>query len=167
MLECGRPLNQSVLNILYEDNVNLSIKLFSELQISVLAFQKWKLIIKLETFFRLRNSLLQRNWVFVTNSYFLITMSLEPNVADFRYFKLWILLDQTIFVWNIKGLQHGALKILRFKYLIWFQRLNSFRKKCLLKWTDFKNVKLFILYLYKSTLYYIRREEKLKCIEFL
>jgi len=52
---------------------------------------------------------------------------LEPNVADLRYFKLWILLDQIIWVWNIKGLQHRILKILRFKYLILFQRLNSFK----------------------------------------
>ena len=42
------------------------------------------------------------------------------------YFKLWILLDQVIRVWNIKGLQHRVLKILWFKYLILFQRLNSF-----------------------------------------
>ena len=67
------------------------------------------------------------NWVFATNSDFLITISLEPNVVDLRYFKLWILLDQIIWVWNIiKGLQHRVLKILRFKYLILLQRLNSF-----------------------------------------
>ena len=68
------------------------------------------------------------NWVFATNSDFLITISLEPNVADLRYFKLWILLDQIIWIWNIKGLQHRVLKILRFKYLILLQRLNSFRE---------------------------------------
>ena len=61
-----------------------------------------------------------------TNSDFLITISLDPNVADLRYFKLWILLDQIIWFWNIKGLQHRVLKLLRFKYLILFQRLNSF-----------------------------------------
>jgi len=48
------------------------------------------------------------------------------NVADLRYVKLWILLDQIIWVWNIKVLQHRVLKILRFKYLILFQRLNCF-----------------------------------------
>ena len=37
---------------------------------------------------------IQRNWVFVTNSDFLIPISLQPNVVDLRYFKLWILLDQ-------------------------------------------------------------------------
>ena len=51
---------------------------------------------------------------------------MEPNVADLRYFKLWILLDQIIWVWNIKGLQHRVLKILRFENLILFQRINSF-----------------------------------------
>ena len=71
-------------------------------------------------------SSVERNWVFETNSDFLITISLEPDVADLRYFKLLILLDQIIWVWNIKGLQHRVLKILRFKYLILFQRLNSF-----------------------------------------
>ena len=29
----------------------------------------------------------ERNWVFASNSDFLITLSLEPNVADLRYFK--------------------------------------------------------------------------------
>ena len=57
----------------------------------------------------------------------LITISLEPNFEDLRYFKLWILLNQIIRVWNIKGLQHRVLKILGFKYLILLQRLNSFR----------------------------------------
>ena len=68
----------------------------------------------------------ERNWVFATNSDFLITISLEPNAADLRYLKLWILLDEIIWVWNIKGLQNRFLKILRFKYFILFQRLNSF-----------------------------------------
>jgi len=40
-----------------------------------------------------------RNWVFVTNR-----LSLEPNVVDHRYFKLWILLVQIIKVWYFKGL---------------------------------------------------------------
>ena len=53
----------------------------------------------------------QRNWVFATNSDFLITISLEPNVEDPRYFKLWTLLDQIFWAWNIKGLQHQVPKI--------------------------------------------------------
>ena len=52
----------------------------------------------------------ERNWVFATNSDFLITISLEPNAADLRYLKLWILLDQIIWVWNIKGLLNRFLK---------------------------------------------------------
>jgi len=48
--------------------------------------------------------------------------------CNLRYFKLCILLDQIIRVWNIKGLQHWVLKILRFKYLILFQRLNAFKE---------------------------------------
>ena len=43
----------------------------------------------------------RRNWVFATNSDFLIPISLHPNVLDLRFFKLWILLDQIITVWNI------------------------------------------------------------------
>ena len=85
-------------------------------------------IIPLMSFILSINITRQRNWVFATNSDFLITITLEPNVADLRYFKLWILLDQIIWVWNIKGLQHRVLIILRFKYLILFQRLNSFAR---------------------------------------
>ena len=53
----------------------------------------------------------ERNWVFAPNSAFLITISLEPNVVDPKYFKLWYLLDQIFWVWNIKGLSHQVLKI--------------------------------------------------------
>ena len=73
------------------------------------------------------------SYLFATNSDFLITISLEPNVADRRYLKLWILLAQVIWVSNIKGLQHRVLKILWFKYWILFQRLNSFVQECY-KW---------------------------------
>ena len=70
--------------------------------------------------------MLQRNWVFATNSDFLITISLEPNVADLKYLKLWILLDKIIWFEISKVFQHRVLKILWFKYFILFQRLNSF-----------------------------------------
>jgi len=36
----------------------------------------------------------KRNWVFVINSDFLIPISLQPNVTNLRYLKLWILFDQ-------------------------------------------------------------------------
>ena len=50
--------------------------------------------------------------------------SMKPNLVDLRYFKLWILLNQIIWVWNIKGLQHRVLKIWGFKYLSLRQRFN-------------------------------------------
>jgi len=46
----------------------------------------------------------QMNWVFATTSDFLIPKYFQPNIVDLRYFKLWIMLDQIIQVWNIKGL---------------------------------------------------------------
>ena len=67
------------------------------------------------------------------------------NVADLRYFKLWILLDQLIWVWNIKGLQHRALKILRFKCLILFQRLNSFDYCLRIKYCRYERIGFFLL----------------------
>ena len=75
----------------------------------------------------------KRNWVFGPNSDFLITMSLEPNVLDLTYFKLWIMLNQIIRVWNIKGLQD-----------IWFC-CNSSNQSKLIEWltilkiSDFSN----------------------------
>ena len=37
-----------------------------------------------------------KNWFFATNSDFLIPKSLQPNVVDPWYFKLWIMLEQII-----------------------------------------------------------------------
>ena len=47
--------------------------------------------------------IVQRNWVFVTNSDFPIPLSLHFNVGGLRYFKLWIILDQIMILWNITG----------------------------------------------------------------
>ena len=56
---------------------------------------------------------LQRNWVFVTNSNYLIPISLQSDDINLCYFKL-RLLDLTEFiVWNIKGLRHWVAKIKR------------------------------------------------------
>ena len=77
-------------------------------------FEKWKLQNRRILVVLIFAREFERNW------------SLEPNVTDLRYFKLWILLDQIIWVWNFKGLQHRVLKILWFKHLSLFQRLNSF-----------------------------------------
>ena len=82
----------------------------------------WKLIIldndsdpwKLYLMFLSREidiKLSQMNWVFDTNSDFIIPISLQPIVVDLRYFKIWILLHQIILVWNIKSLQHQFPKI--------------------------------------------------------
>ena len=40
--------------------------------------------------------LVKNDWVFVTNSTFLISISLLPNLVDLLYFKLWILIDPII-----------------------------------------------------------------------
>ena len=46
------------------------------------------------------------------NSDFIIPLSLQPNVVDLRYFKLWIMFDQMIFKFVIiKGLQNQVTKI--------------------------------------------------------
>ena len=58
--------------------------------------------------------------------WFLITISLEPNVGDPRFFKLWILLGQIFWAWIIKGLQHQVSARWVFEYLSLWQKLNSF-----------------------------------------
>ena len=45
----------------------------------------------------------KRNWVLATNSDFQIAICLQPDGVNLWYFKLWIILDQMIIVWNIKG----------------------------------------------------------------
>ena len=105
-----RPKVKLNLKVIRNKSFKVVVQVASFVGISVLQGRQWK-------------------WVFVTNSDFIITKSLEPNVTDLRYFKLWILLNQIIGVWNIKGLQHRVLKILGFKYLILLHRLNSFRGK--------------------------------------
>ena len=59
----------------------------------------------------------KRNQVFATNSNFLIPISLRHNFVDLRYFKLWILLDQIFWIWNIKGLQHQIPKVYIFEFV--------------------------------------------------
>ena len=54
---------------------------------------------------------MKRNWVVATNSGFLISISLQPNLKDHRYFKLGIMLDQIIKVLNIKGFHRQVAKI--------------------------------------------------------
>ena len=52
-----------------------------------------------------------RNWVFAQNSDFLIPITFQPVFRDLWYFKLLILLDQIVSVWNIKGLHNQVAKI--------------------------------------------------------
>ena len=67
-----------------------------------------------------------RNWVFVTNSDFLISMSLQPNFVDFWYFKLIILCPNLIlepysccsfFLHNSKSIGLRLLKFSNFSYI--------------------------------------------------
>ena len=66
----------------------------------------------------------KRIWVFATNSDILIPLSLQPNVVNFWHFKLLIVLDQIMIVWNIKGLHNWIAKI--WVVMSLWQILNSF-----------------------------------------
>ena len=56
----------------------------------------------------------KRNWFFATNSDFKIPEFLHPNVADLRYFKLWILLDQIIKRFTPSGCKGIGIRKLEF-----------------------------------------------------
>ena len=99
-----------------------------------------------------------------------------------RPFKLWILSDQIIWVWNIKGLHHPVLEILRFKYLILSQRLNSFyqtipfkplskQTKCKVFLYPFLKIKYFNCGLFSikhicGFMQELRKEEMVKILHF-
>ena len=73
---------------------------------------------------------LQKDWVFASNSDFLIPISLQLDVVELYYIVLWILLDQIVKVWNCKGLHHQIAKVYttklhRFKDLSLWTKLNS------------------------------------------
>ena len=53
----------------------------------------------------------QMNWVLVTNSNFVIHISLQPDGVNLWYFKLRLLDQKELTVWNIKSLQHRVAKI--------------------------------------------------------
>ena len=71
--------------------------------------------------------LLERNWVFVTNSDFIILISFQLYIIGIRNFKLYILLDQIKFeiliVYTIR-LQYIGIENLR----LW-QRLKNIYEK--------------------------------------
>ena len=48
--------------------------------------------------------MVKRKWVFVTNSIFFCLHTLQPDVVDIWYFKIFI--NKIVLVWNIKGLRY-------------------------------------------------------------
>ena len=69
---------------------------------------------------------LERNWVFATNSTFLIPISLQPDNLNLWYFKLTLFNPTAFIVWNIKGLPHWVATILNLENQSLWQKLNSF-----------------------------------------
>ena len=57
--------------------------------------------------------LIERNWVFVTNSVFVKPISLQPDDVNLWYFKLTIFDLIAFIAWNIKGLRHWVATILK------------------------------------------------------
>ena len=63
----------------------------------------------------------QRNWVFATNSNFLISLYLQPDGVKIWFFKSW-LLDRTEFiVSNIKDLRHWIANTNTLKSYYWIE----------------------------------------------
>ena len=84
------------LSVIFTIKVITLFKIFNPWCRRTLIFSKYLILDVAERWY------FQRNWVFVTNSDFLW---LQSNVIELRYFKLWILLDEIILVWNIKGVR--------------------------------------------------------------
>ena len=61
-----------------------------------------------------------------TNSDFLVPISSDSDVVNLCNFKQWLVLDQKILVWNIKGLRYWVPKILGLENQSLWQRVNSF-----------------------------------------
>ena len=62
---------------------------------------------------------------------------MQPNVVDLRYLKLWIPVDQIIYVSNIKGLHYqvAAMSVLEYKFT--GNQDKKKQKKCICKFLDF------------------------------
>ena len=78
--------------------------------------------------------IMQRNWVFATNSNFLIPISMQPDVANLWYFKP--LIFQTCIIWSNRI---HSLKYLRFTTLGCKDkgiRKSEFVTKTQFKWTN-------------------------------
>ena len=67
----------------------------------------------------------QRNWVFDTILYFLITIFLQLKSLNLRFFKLRLFNLTEIIVWNIKGLQHQVAKTQFLCGRLSFKKLKS------------------------------------------
>ena len=83
------------------------------------------IILTFTQFFNCRQIVVQRNWVFATNSNFLSPISLQSDRVNLWYFKLWLFNIMEFIIWNIWGLKHLVTKIL-WKDWIPFQRLGRF-----------------------------------------
>jgi len=79
-----------------------------------------------------------------TNSNFQIPLSFNSDIVYLRYFKIWILLDQIVKVWNIKGLRHQVERIYESIILCSELVITSFGRKMncdiLFLWHIFKNL---------------------------
>ena len=125
----------------------------------VLDRDPWKLyLIFLSREFHI--NLCQRNWVFATNSVFVKPISLQPNGVDLRYFKLWIMLDERILVWNIKGVHHQVEKnivirksefVTKTQFLLYIS-LNSLKlaEGLIWKWYPSLTIISYLLFQYSS-----------------
>ena len=106
MPDCAKKLVKETLNWLNENLLSI---------IHILGF-----ILKLEI---LRNDLSENNWVFATNSEFIIPISLEPNVANLWYFKLILFYLAEFIAWNVVWsliIRHWNPKILGLeKHSLW------------------------------------------------
>ena len=71
---------------------------------------------------RLLIKISQRNWLFVTNSEFIIPMSLEPNVVHLWYFKTYIIWSKRIH--SLKYLRSTTLDI-RFRKVEFVAKTHS------------------------------------------
>ena len=89
-----------------------------------LYFGPWTSLFKEQIIFQ--EWTMKRNWVFATNSNFLIPISLQPDGVGLWYFKLTLFDLKEIIVWNIWGLWHCVAMILGLEKMSLWQILNSF-----------------------------------------
>ncbi len=97
----GKCLWKSTIHLFWVTlyNINIQYTLFIEFYIHSHTFiivwsNRFEIKTISNTQFKKYNIQLQykRNWVFATNSDFLVLVLFKPNVVDLRYFKLWIIL---------------------------------------------------------------------------